>query len=162
MPPAAHRLSLLLLAADPERPGDFAEKLFEALLDGGWIAQDGGPGPRPLVPGGFARARLETFDSVHFASSGQGGFAVRCPVTEQNVVSGFNRALEAWRAGAPRRLACVCGQAHDLIELHYAPQAGFARAWVALVDVQGVELTPEAYAEAERQLMGVRMVVRRG
>ncbi|MES2640556.1 MAG: hypothetical protein V4850_13770 [Myxococcota bacterium] len=162
MPPAAHRLSLLLLPADPERPVDFVERLFEALEDGGWIDEDGGPGPRPLVVGGFARARVERFDRVHFASSGQGGFAVRCPVTEQNVVAAFGRALEAWRAGGPRQLDCACGQAHDLVELHYLPEAGFARGWITLVDVQGVELTADAHAEAERLLMGVRIVIRRG
>lgn len=162
MPPAAHRLSLLVLPADPERPGDFVDRLFESLKDGGWIDEDGGPGPRPLVVGGFARARVERFHGVHFASSGQGGFAVRCPVTEQNVVAAFSRALEAWRAGGPRQLDCGCGQRHDLAELHYVPEAGFARAWVALVDVQGVELTTDAHAEAGRLLMGVRIVVRRG
>lgn len=162
MPPAAHRLSLLLLPADPERPPDFVQRLFEALQEGGWIDADGSPGPRPLVVGGFARARLDLFDHVHFASSGQGGFAVRCPVTEQNVVGAFNHALGAWRAGGPRTLVCPCGREHDLVELHYLPDAGFARGWVALVDAQGVELTPDAHAEVERLLMGVRIVVRRG
>lgn len=162
MPPAAHRLSLLLLPADPERPGEYADRLFESLKFGGWIDEDGSPGPRPIVAGGFARARVDVFDHVHFASSGQGGFTVRCPITEGNVVGAFNRALEAWRAGGPRQLACECGLTHDLTELHYQPHAGFARGWVTLVDVQGVELTADAQAEAERLLMGVRIVVRRG
>ncbi len=162
MPPAAHRLTLLLLPMDPDRPGSVAVELYERLQRGGWIGPDGGPGPRPLVEGGFARARPEVFDRTRFASSGQGGFSVRCPVDGSNVVAPFSSALEAWRVGGPRHVACGCGREHDLVDLVYSPEAGFARGWLAVIDVQGIELDAEARAEAEVLFEGVRIVVRRG
>lgn len=116
----------------------------------------------PLVDAGVAEVRVEVFDRPRFASSGQGGFRVSCPRTGQNVVPAFNPALEAWRAGGPRVLDCPCGDRHDLASLAYAPQAGFARGWVALVDAGGAELLPDAARIAREILGGLRVVLRRG
>ncbi len=162
MPPAAHRVSLLLLPADLDAPGSVVVAALAALREAGFVGPDGVPGARPLVDGGFASARVEVFDEVRFASSGQGGFAVRCPVDGENVVAAFNRALPAWRTGGPRVLACSCGREHDLTDLRYLPAAGFACGWIVLVDVGGLDLTPEAHAALTTHLPGVRIVVRRG
>lgn len=137
-------------------------QLYEQLRATGRIAPDGAPGPHPLVDGGFARARVETFPRVQFASSGQGGFRVSCPVNGSNQVQAFNRALEAWRDGGPRTVPFPCGHTHDLVDLHYDPDAGFARGWLALIDVQSVELVADALEDVERWMEGVRIVVRRG
>ncbi len=162
MPPAAHRVSLLLLPADLDAPGSVVVAALAALRDAGFVGPGGAPGACPLVVGAFASARAEVFDGVRFASSGQGGFAARCPVDGTNVVAAFNGALPAWRAGGPRVLACGCGREHDLADLRYLPAAGFARGWIALVDVGGLDLTPEAHAALTTHLPGVRIVVRRG
>lgn len=162
MPPAAHRLSLLLLPADLDAPGDTVTAALAALRDEGFIAADGAPGARALVSGGFGVARAEVFDGLRFASNGQGGFAVRCPVDGANLVGAFNRALPAWRAGGPRTVACPCGRIHDLAALHYLPDAGFARGWLVLSDVCGLDLTPEGRSAVTTRLPGVRIVVRRG
>jgi hypothetical protein len=161
VPPAAHRLSLLLLPGEPDAASEIVLRLRDRLRGDGFLAGDT-PGPRALVDGGFDLARAEVFDEVRFASSGQGGFAVRCPVDGTNVVGAFNRALPRWRAGGPRRLACTCGREHDLTELRYLPDAGFARGWLALIDVQSVELTPEGRAAVTAVMPDVRILVRRG
>ena len=161
MPPAAHRLSLHLLPADPEAPVGAVRALFATLQAEGWLA-DERPGPRALVAGGFLRARLETFDTVRFVSNWQGGFHVRCPVDARDVVGGFGRALEAWRAGGPRALGCDCGAVHPLEALVYAPDAGFARGWITLADIADVRLDPVALARARAVVGEVRIVLRRG
>ncbi|MFN7142967.1 MAG: hypothetical protein ACK4YP_04275 [Myxococcota bacterium] len=160
MPPAVHRLSILLLPADPDTPGERAEALRARLERDGWLSGDT-PGPRALVDGGFARARVEVFDTPRFASNNQGGFRVSCPVDGASVVVPFSRALERWRNGGPRALACTCGETHDLAALVYAPEAGFARGWLALLDVGGAAVDPAALALADEVLGGVRVVARR-
>ncbi len=161
MPPAVHRLSLLLLPADPDAPSDRVVALEARFQREGWLAGDG-PGPRPLVDGGFARARVERFPDVRFASNWQGGFRAACPVDGRNVVPQLGPALEAWRRGGARALACPCGRTHDLSDLAYAPEAGFARGWLALVDVESATLADDARAVAAEELGGVRIVARRG
>ena len=51
---------------------------------------------------------------------------------------------------------------HDLVELRYLPEAGFARGWLTLVDVQSVELSPEGSTAVDYVMPGVRILVRRG
>lgn len=161
MPPAVHRLSLLILPGAPDAPPEALATLVDHLRAGAWLEGDR-PGPRPLVHGGFAFARMERFERPRFASNGQGGFRVECPITGENAVPIFNAAFARWRAGGPRELACGCGARHDLDALAYSPPAGFARGWLALVDVGGVQLDPAAEAEVARVLGGVRVVARRG
>ncbi|MFZ5478115.1 MAG: hypothetical protein ACOZNI_15210 [Myxococcota bacterium] len=119
-------------------------------------------GARPLVAGGFARARVERFDGHGFASNQRGGFRVGCPRDGRNLVPAFNRAYPAWREGGPRALACDCGERHDLADLRYAPDAGFARGWIALAGAGDADVTPEARAVADAAVGRVRIVLRRG
>lgn len=144
--PARHQLAILLLCDD-------AAAVVARMQANGHLDGDG-PGP-VQVAGGFLRARVMRFDAEQFVSSGQGGFRVRCPAGAGNVTRGFVPALEAWRAGGARVLACRCGATHDLAELDYAPACGFAREWVELLDVG--EATPPPGLP-----MGVRVVLRRG
>lgn len=149
-PPASSRLALLLLP----RGAGVGPAALEALA-ARWAG-------RVVVPGGHRPPRVVDGGHERFLANRQGGFRVRCPVDGANLVPVFPRALERWRAGGPRTLACPCGATHDLAELTYAPDAGFARAWLELAEVGSGELTPEALAEAEAALGGVRIVPRRG
>ena len=168
MPPMSHRLSLLLLPAHPDAAAS-AIRLLDRLRAEGFVSGTG-PGSRPLVDGGFVRAGVESgLDGAgpRFVANRQGGFAVRCPLTDASVVSLFNGALEAWRAGAERTLDCSCGSVHDLAALRFLPEAGFARAWVFLLDVASAELTPDGARFAALELGGpdlggLRVVGRRG
>lgn len=155
------RVAVMLLPADPERPPEDAAAVLDRWRAAGFLAGDR-PGPRPLVPGGFARVRADLGDRVRFVANGMGGFRVYCPDTGANVVPSFDRALEAWRAGGPRALACTCGALHDLAALDYRPPAGFARGWIAVEDAAAVDIDPAALAEAEACLGEVRIVLRRG
>jgi hypothetical protein len=156
------RLTLHVCPADPDAPGEPVAAVLDAWRAAGFVTSSGGPGPRPLVDGGFARATVETHATPRFLSNHLGGFRVRCPVTGDNVVPAFNRAIEAWRAGGPRSLACVCGRTHPLEALAYAPEAGFARGWIALSDVGGITLADEALALARAHLGDVRVLASRG
>lgn len=156
-----HQVALFVMSMDPDRPGDAALALLRRFRAEGFVDGER-PGPRPLVDGGFAAARVEVFPRERFVANRQGGFRVFCPKDGTNVVPAFNPALEAWRAGGPRLLACACGEPHDLADLDYRPPAGFARGWVCLTDAGTLELTPEALALAEAEFGRVRVVARRG
>jgi hypothetical protein len=162
MPLAVHRLTLHLVSAVPDAPPARVEALRSRLRAEGWLSDDARPGPRPLVAGGFDRARVETFDAPRFLSNWQGGFRVRCPNNGESAVDAFSAALAAWRAGGPRAMACGCGATHDLAALRYAPEAAFARGWLALLDAADAEVHPEALALAGDVLGGVRVIGRRG
>lgn len=166
-PPATRRFSLLLLPPEIEDPPDRVDAALRALGQAGFVTSDGRPGLRGLVEGGFAALTREGGAGVVFLSNGQGGFRVACPRTGESAVPAFNRAITAWRAGGPRRLACPCGQPHDLADLRYRPAAGFARAWLRLADPARAELTPEGEAAlvaawGGAQGAAVRIVGRRG
>ncbi len=165
---ASHRLRLCVLAPDPDAPAEDLRAAWAALVDGGWLLaspEDGAEavaGSRPLVVGGFARASLQVSERVRFLANGTGGFHARCPACDGALAAGFARALTAWRAGGPRRVACPCGHEGDLDAVSFAPMAGFAIAWLALEDVGSAELLPDASAALGQVLGGVRVVGQRG
>jgi hypothetical protein len=162
---AVHRLALLVLPGDP----DLDPARIDALIER-WVEEERlkvashawEPGSAPLVEGGFRRARVERFDRVRFVSSGLGGFRVTCPDGGGSVVEAFDRAHSTWVRGGPRTLTCRCGREHDLAALGFAPEAGFARAWIALQEVEGLDLAAEARRGAEQILGTVHLVARRG
>lgn len=159
-PPARHQLALLVLPAEPDGPLDRGSALMAAWRAAGFAL---GPGPgHPLVEGGCAAARACAAPAARFLANRQGGFRVRCPATGANAVPAFSRALEAWRRGGPRRLACDCGATHDLNALDFAPPAGFARSWVEVVDAASPVLLPEAARIVEEVWGESRVVWRRG
>lgn len=150
--PPRHQLGCALLPPD-------VDALVAHLVAVDCLRPDGDgflPGPRPLVAGGFLRARVMRHTDEQLVSSGQGGFRVFCPADVRNVTAGFAPALEAWRRGGPRALVCACGATHDLAALHYRPACGFARAWLELADVGAAELDVRALPA------GVEVVWRRG
>jgi hypothetical protein len=164
-------LRLCVLARDPDAPAGDLRTAWAALLDGGWLhaapshAADAAAavaGSRPLVAGGFARATLQVSEGVRFLANGTGGFHTRCPACGGALAAVFARALTAWRAGGPRRVACPCGHEGDLDAVSFAPTAGFATAWLALDDVGSAELLPDAAATLGQVLGGVRIVGQRG
>lgn len=124
MPPARHRLDLLLLREGGPWPASALGRLRAAGFD----------------------AELFHAEAERFLSNRQGGFHVRCPRTGEGIARPFARAVEAWRAGGARRLDCPCGQAHDLAELAFDPPAAFARDWIELHDVDDAELPAELAA----------------
>ena len=153
-PPASHRLAVLVLAADPDADGRSIADLAAAWA---LLAAAGG-----LVTGGHGSMVLEGDGPVRFLANRQGGFRVTCPDTGTNVVGAFVPALTGWRAGGPRGMRCPCGGVHDLAALVFAPEAGFARAWITISDVASADLAPRA-AQVAKDLLGeVRVVLRRG
>ena len=152
--PPSPRLGLLVVPSDPTLPTAAVEAVRAS-----WHAA--GIDER-LVPGGHGRVWTDAGTSVRFVSTRQGGFRVGCPRDGRTVVAGFVRALSAWRAGGPRRLACVCGEVHDLADLAYAPPAAFATAWIVVEDVAAPALDPVAASLAKELWGEVRIVLRRG
>lgn len=95
-----------------------------------------------IVEGGYRLARVDDPGRIHLYANQQGGFKVCCPVNGAPLARPFGAALEAWRRGAPRMLACpACGANHPLEEVELQPPGGFARGAVVLADVGGPELS---------------------
>jgi len=154
MPPRpGHHLDLYLVPRALEALPD-APAVQQILGDLG-LADGPHPGPRAqqLVPGGFARVRIDRPAGVTLYANGQGGFRVRCPDTDDNVVPSFQRALMAWRQGGPRQLTCpACGRDHALEDLSYAPAAAYGRGAVVLASVQSAQPLPDGLAALEHAL----------
>jgi len=113
------------------------------------------PGSRAgeLVDGGYASIRVDLPDDLVLYANGQGGFHVTCPVSGDNVVPTFGRALTAWRAGGPRALECpACGATHALEHLEFAPPAVFGRGAIVLVDVADATVRDAARGQLEEAL----------
>lgn len=157
-----HRLSILVLPRDPDAAPALAHRALLAWRELGFVTESGGPGPNALLDGGFRRAGAEARATPCFLSNRVGGFRVACPVDGRVVVPDFNRAMERWRAGGPRRLACPCGADHDLDALRFAPEAGFARGWLVIEEVDGVEIDPAALSAAREAFGDVRILLIRG
>lgn len=166
MPAARHRLDLLFVAAAPDRSVDAAA--FNTL-EAGWRAEGliatSGPGAGPqrdaLLPGGFARLWLDLAPDGALFANQLGGFRPRCPDSGAPLARPFAAAMEAWRAGGPRSLACPCGRVHPLEALDFEPPAAFARGAVIFSDVRSVEPTRRCL-EAIRALLGPhRLLLRR-
>jgi hypothetical protein len=164
MPRAGHRLDMLVGPAEPDTLPSI--DVLQALRDAGYVhAQADGPGPRAteLVPGGFARARVETSERARLYANQLGGFGVSCPTTGTSIVAAFSAAWTAWReARGPRVVSCpACGAEHDLSSVAFRPQALVGRWVLVLADVGHASLTP-AGAEALELLLGpTRTALRR-
>lgn len=150
--PPRHQLGCALLT-------DAVDALVAGLVAAGRLRAHGPgfvPGAVPLIPGGFAAARVVRHADEQLVSSGQGGFRVHCPADGRIVTAAFAPALEDWRRGGPRALRCGCGATHDLRALHYQPACGYARAWLELLDVGAAEIDAAALPP------GVTVIWRRG
>jgi hypothetical protein len=137
------------------------------LMDGGfaraWV--DDGPASSPAVePARFAEpSPVPQVRPIRFVANRLGGFHADCAACGAALAGPFSRALEGWRRGGARRLRCVaCRVECDLAALRFAPDAGFARAWLVFENVGSVELDPAARGLLEDVLGGVRIVLRRG
>ena len=149
---ARHRLDLLLLPAEPDTGRAAIEAAWDGLRAAGVIPVGGG-----------GRVRLDVHDTVRFWANRTGGFRVACPDQRVPIVAAFVRALEAWRVGGPRVLACpACGDAHPLEALAFAPDAGFARGAVCLEQVEHAEVPRGVHDALVDAWGGVRVVARRG
>lgn len=165
MPHTGHRLDLLLLPPDPESvPHRAIERLLARLRGLGVLDARGRAGPAAprWVDGGFRSLVVDDPGRVSLYANGTGGFRVRCPRCGANLVPIFHRALEAHRAGAPRRCTCpACGADLPLEVLDFAPPAGFARVAVVTVDVEHAGLTDEAWSWVREDLGAWRAILRR-
>lgn len=159
MPRPRRRLDLLWVPDDPDRPLDAGafSRLQERWEARGWLA--GGPG---APAGGFRRLWLDQPEQATVYGNQVGGFQVRCPETGETVVAAFNAAVQAWRAGAERALACPsCGAAHPLEALTFRPPAALALGAVVLADVARPELAPAVRRELSAVTGPGRVILRR-
>ena len=166
---ATHRLDLLLLPENIDQDVDPVafDALAAALVARGWLApRPGGLGPGPeataLLPGGFAALRLDRPGAPTLYANEQGGFRVPCPSCGAPLAGPLSAAVEAWRRGGPRALACPrCGWAGDLAEVQGRPPFGIARAAVIFADVGGTALSEAGEAALAPLLGAARVVLRR-
>ena len=153
MPRASHRLDIVLVPINPDQEVD-----VNALR--GLVAQWRGRGD--LVSGGQDAIRVDIPRRVALYGNQQGGFAVRCPSSAENIVPAFNRAVTTWRAGGSRSLRCPsCGDTHPLESLEFAPPAAFAMGAIVLAGVATAAISGVARAEAEAVLGPLRVILRR-
>ncbi|MEL6342671.1 MAG: hypothetical protein AAFV53_06035 [Myxococcota bacterium] len=140
-----HRLDLILVSNTVERHPDAAAfaDVCAAWRAAGRLVGDGPGEGTPLVDGGFRRLWLDLPARVTLYANHQGGYYVRCPITQGNLAREFSVAVEQWRAGEPRTLACPhCGQIHPLEEVRMAPPGAFGRGAVIFSDVGSMGLGP--------------------
>lgn len=163
MPRPTHRLDLYLVPRERPPPGA-GTALLTALAALGVLTDGGGPGPRAreLVAGGFGRVRFDDPGTEVLYANQLGGFRVTCPARGANVVPAFQAALQLWRAGGARSVACPeCGAQHDLAELDFAPPAAFGFCALVVADAGDRVLRPDAAAEIEAALGRCVLVWRR-
>jgi hypothetical protein len=159
MPPRArHRIDVLLV---PEALGHEPDRAaFEAILSG-WESS-GRVRDGSLIRGGFRRVWLDVPGHVALYANQQGGYYVRCPVSQGNIARAFSRAVQAWRAGGERQMHCPeCGQEHPLEAVVLAPPGAFARGAVVFSDVGSLDVGPAVQQELQEVLGESRLIVRR-
>ncbi len=126
-------------------------------------ADDATPAAQVLVAVGSLGTGTEAWSGrERFFANGQGGFRVGCPLDGRSLTGPFRVAIEAWRAGGARSLACPCGDQHDLDALRYEPPAGFAREALVVNDALSAELPPPTRSAIATLWPGVRVVGSRG
>jgi hypothetical protein len=150
---ASRRIAIVAAPAEIDR-GGWASVALAALAASG-LAGDA------LVPGGHGPVAAFEEDRPRFLGNSLGGFQVRCRDSGRPVARPFARALEGWRSGGPRSMACPCGALHALEDLDFRPPALFARSWIEIRDAASAELAPAAVATLGA-LGGVRIAWRRG
>ncbi len=144
-----HRLNLYLV---PEQePSELRLKEGLSRLEAWGVLDGARPGPRAeeLVAGGFAMLRVDRPGRTIVYGNRQGGYRVRCPGCEHNLVPEFNRALATLSL-----VSCPgCAKAHRLRDLHFAPPVAFGRCALELRRVGAPELRP-AGAALLREALG--------
>ena len=153
----SHRLDLIAVFA--VRPAADAIATLQAdLKNKGIVDADYRPGPaeESAVEGGFARIRFDDPGDDTLYANQQGGFRVRCPVTQHNLVPEFQAA---WRLRAP--LQCPhCQREHQMAELSASPPIAVGRYAVVFADA-GSRVVRPVMAEWLAALGPVRWVWRR-
>lgn len=165
MPHASHKLELLWVPNDPERPLDMGsiDALFGVWSARGLIEGDA-PGRKAneLIKDGFVRIWIDSPGRMWLYANQQGGFRVECPQCHEQIAGEFNRAFRDWKLGSARSLECPhCGSQPDLNDCHHRPDAAFAHWAVVLSGVQSLELGQGIQEEVEAALGGVKTVIRR-
>ncbi|MCO4744141.1 MAG: hypothetical protein KC912_05095 [Proteobacteria bacterium] len=153
----SRRLDLLLVPESPTH--EIPATAWQAMVDVGLFADDGTPADAEGLPS-FARARLDRAGPTIYGNQ-QGGFSVRCPVTDEPVVSRLGGALAAWREGGAPTLACVCGEQHALEALRYRPPAAAGMNALVFADVDAYVLDNPARGHLARILGPFRLIPRR-
>ena len=161
MPRPSHRVDLLFVPDNLEATPDTSAF---ALLKQEWRAQGRlvSQADNPLVIGGFGRFWLDIPGRLTLYANQQGGYYVRCPISGGNLARNFSLAVEDWRRGGVRSLACQhCGAVHALEAITLAPPGAFARGAVVFTNVGSLELS-EGVREALVPVIGSgREVIRR-
>ena len=162
MPPRpSHRLDLLVVP-QPGGPEDLSRLrgLWAALEARGVVEAGGGPGPAAdhLVPGGFRRLRLDDPGHTVLYANQQGGFRVRCPRCDENLVPGFQAARQVGGV----EVACpACGAVTPLPGLRYLPPAAFGRGALVVAQVESATFAGGAEALFQAHLGAYCVVGRR-
>ena len=159
MPPRArHRIDVLLVSEELERVPD--RGAFEAVL-AGWESS-GRLRDDSLIRGGTRRIWLDVPGHMALYANQQGGYYVRCPVSQGTVARAFSASVQAWRAGGERQMRCpACAQVHPLESVVLAPPGAFARGAVVFSDAASLELGPHVQEELHGVLGESKMIVRR-
>ena len=141
-----HRLNLYLVpqgsTADPE-------SLLSALVEWG-VLEGMKPGPQAteFVEGGFALLRVDRPGRELVYGNRQGGFRVRCPDCDANMVAAFGAA----RANDAEVTCDACGATRDHRALNFLPDVAFGELAVELRDVGAAVLTPQGEEVVRRHL----------
>lgn len=97
----------------------------------GKIAADDGPGPRPLVDGGFLRVRVDEPGGPTLYANQVGGFHVRCPACG----AGLGGAFRPFGA-----TSCVCGRTFPVEALVCRPPVAVGWASLVIVDARSMQV----------------------
>ena len=146
MPFARHRLDCCICLLPVEHSDIQPLSLLATEMS---VAKEKG---KSLPAGGFASLLLEESPRARLYANHQGGYRVFCPGCNENIAKGFSLAVEQWRRGSPREMACsFCGQIFFLEGVVSQPPLCFASAAIILHDVQEASLG--AFWEARCRLL---------
>ena len=172
MPFPRHQLDIIICPNQCDFPfptTDFTE-LLEIWQTEGLLGRDhvcNPQRPNDLIEGGFGRVYIDQPHSQRFYANHQGGYAVKCPNTQGNLVPNFIIKMQEWRQSQDRSVQyfsinCeLCQQSHPLQTLNFQPQAVFAMGALVFQNVESVILQPRAQQQIAKILPDYQTVLKR-
>ena len=138
---------------------EFKQKCIERS----WTAHDQcGVLKNAIVSGGFARFWFESSERLRLYANHQGGYRVFCPECSENIARAFAAAVQKWRAGSVRSLACsMCLAETPLEECVLKPYGGFAHSALIFAGVGEAAISLSAQQLISDVLGETRLVFKR-